>query len=351
MGKISRWKKVAGAVLLVFVAAIWAVRRFPEAGEWYARNLYPSIASFLSLFSSKLPFSLGDCWVAVASAGLLAYLVYAVYKRLGFVRVLVDVVLFLGFIYVWFYLAWGLNYFREDFYTRTGVPYRPYEETAFREFLDEYIDELNASYLPVIRIDTASVGREVKDGYDRIAGRFGMIRSEKVKRAKPMLWSGLMSKTGVLGYMEPFFAEFCLNRELLPVQYPQTYAHELSHRLGIASEAEANLYAYLVCSSSEVPEIRFSGYFSLFPYVMGNAAGVLPEEEYKALLKRVRPEIIETYRQKQAYWEARYSRSIGEMQYRFYNFFLKGNRISSGTANYSEVVGLLMAYRGQEKGA
>ena len=57
-----------------------------------------------------------------------------------------------------------------------------------------------------------------------------------------------MSRVAVTGYMGPFFTEFNLNQELLSVEYPFTYAHELAHRLGIASEAEANLYAYLVTS-------------------------------------------------------------------------------------------------------
>ena len=77
-----------------------------------------------------------------------------------------------------------------------------------------------------------------------------------------MLWSRLMSRVAVTGYMGPFFTEFNLNQELLSVEYPFTYAHELAHRLGIASEAEANLYAYLVTSAAQEPAIRFSGYFS-----------------------------------------------------------------------------------------
>ena len=52
------------------------------------------------------------------------------------------------------------------------------------------------------------------------------------------------SMVGVTGSMGPFFCEFTLNGDLLPPQYPATYAHELAHFLGITSEAEANFYAY-----------------------------------------------------------------------------------------------------------
>lgn len=330
--------------LAVLLMAIIAIRFTPAAAEGYARKVYPVISAFLSAVSAPFPFSLGDLFVVVSIVALLAYVGYAIYKRRPFGHTLFHVALFAGYVYIWFYLAWGLNYFRHDFYTRTGIPYAPYKMEAFRSFLDNYIDSLNNSYLNVKEIDTSLVQLEITEQYNRIAPQFGMLMPRQVRKPKPMWSSALMSKTGVLGYMEPFFSEFCLNKELLPVQYPQTYAHELSHRLSISNEAEANLYAYLACTASTVPEIKFSGYFSLFPYVMQNAAMALPEVEYKGLVKRIRPEIIGLYRQKQAYWESRYSSLIGNMQQKLYNFFLKGNNIPTGTANYSEVIGLLISY-------
>lgn len=336
-------------LLLLFLAVV-AIRVVPGGGEWYARKAYPVISAVLSAVSSKLPFSLGDVFVVCAAAGILFYLGYTLYRRRSFKNALAGTVIFLGYVYVWFYLAWGLNYSRADFYTRTGIPYAPFEAATFRTFAASYLDSLNAAYTEVETVDTASVQHEVTAQYNRIAARFGMFPPGAVKKPKPMLSSALMSKTGVLGYMEPFFSEFCLNRELLPVQYPATYAHELSHRLSIASEAEANLYAYLTCTASGQPVVKFSGYFSLFPYVMQNAAMSLPETEYKELLERVRPKIIGLYTRKRDYWEARYSRTLGEMQDAFYNFYLKGNNIPTGTANYSEVVGLLISYEQAHKG-
>jgi hypothetical protein len=119
----------------------------------------------------------------------------------------------------------------------------------------------------------------------------------------------------------------------------------MAHLLGISSEAEANLCSYLVCVRSDIPEIRFSGYFSILPYVIGNAYRLLPEEEYKLWVETLYPEVRQLYNDKNAYWQSRYSPLIGEAQDKMYNLFLKGNQISSGTANYSEVIALLMAYQ------
>ena len=192
-------------------------------------------------------------------------------------------------------------------------------------------------------IDSVGAMREVNEQYRRIAPRFGLVVEQKDLEVKPMLWSGGMSKVGVTGYMGPFFSEFNVNTEALGVEYPFTYAHELAHRLGIASEAEANLYAYLVCTQTEDTKVRFSGNFSLFGYVMGNARHLLSEQEYESLYKSIRAEVIELYKKHLNYWREKYSPTIGQLQNRLYNFYLKSNQVSSGTKNYSEVVGLLIS--------
>ena len=245
--------------------------------------------------------------------------------------------------YVWFYIAWGLNYFREDFFTRTRTTYVPFSSEHFQSFLDAYTDSLNASWVAIETIDREVVKEAVLDGYRKLPTRFGLTTPGAYLHPKTMLLSRLMSGVGVMGYMGPFFTEFNLNDQLLPVKYPATYAHEMAHVLSISNEAEANLYSYLICTGSSVPEIRFSGYFSLLPYVLSNAYVALDKDAFEAWKKRLRPEIKDLYNEKVAYWQSLYSPLIGEAQDVVYNLFLKGNKIPTGTANYSEVIALLIA--------
>lgn len=334
-----RWIILAAGLVLV-----WCVQASPAAGEWYARNVYPPVSSLLSRFSSFFPFSVGDCLIYGSIIGLCLYPFYARWRKRRWAVIAGRMAEYLFWIYLWFYLAWGLNYFRKDFFTRTEIPYAAYSADTFRSFLSAYTDSLNASFVPVEAIDKAVVAAETKKGYREIDGRFGLVRPAGYLRPKPMLIPSLMSGVGVLGYMGPFFIEYNLNPKLLPVQYPFTYAHEMAHVLGISSEAEANLYGFLVCARSEVPEIRFSAYFALLPYVLGNAYGLLPEEEFNAWKATISPEVKDLYNRKTAYWQSLYSPLIGEVQSTAYNWFLKGNNIPSGRKNYSEVVALLISY-------
>ena len=134
-----------------------------------------------------------------------------------------------------------------------------------------------------------------------------------------------------------------MNPDLLPVQYPSTYAHELAHVLGVSNEAEANFYAYRICTASSNPEIRYSGYFSLLGHVLVNAKRVLSTEEFETWKAEIRPEVRAMYNDEAAYWNARYSPLIGKIQDKVYDLYLKWNGIPTGKESYSEVVSLVIS--------
>lgn len=83
---------------------------------------------------------------------------------------------YLLWIYVWFYLAWGLNYSQKNFYERTGIPYTAYTPEIFNEFVDNYISKLNESYVPVNRIDKEVIRKEAVRQYNLISDTLGIHR-------------------------------------------------------------------------------------------------------------------------------------------------------------------------------
>lgn len=353
-GKKRKIRIIRRLVLLCLMLMVWGVRYFPGCGEFYARKLYPAISTVLSLFSFSLPFSLGDVFIYSASLGVVVYLVFIFLRRSRIKKGLIRTLEFLCWVYVWFYLSWGLNYFRENFYTRNNIQPLAFQKERFQSFLDDYVEELNHAYRSIqypeklTEVRQVFMLQEAQKGYRKIASRFGMVEPTLSMSPKPMLFNRMMSSVGVLGYMGPFFAEFHLNRELLLVQYPFSYVHEMAHRLGVANEAEANLYAFIVTSGSEDPLLRFSGYLGVFGYVAGNARKVLNEEEYARFRGMVSPDIFTLYREIGVHWDSLYSPWIGELQHKVYNLFLKGNNIPSGTLNYAEVVGLIIAWQDAE---
>lgn len=346
----GKTKTIRYSLLGILLVTIWLTQALPPMGNAYARSVYPAASFLLSSFSRLAPFAVGDLFIFLSIAGLVAYPFYArLCRKQKWRKTLARCGEYLLWIYVWFYLAWGLNYSQPDFYERTGIPYTPFEEGAFETFANDYITRLNRSYTPLKSIPKELIHEECVRIYSELADSLGIRRPPShPPKGKTMLFTPLVSKVGVTGSMAPFFNEFTLNGDLLPVGYPATYAHEFSHWLGISSEAEANFYAYQVCTRSKAAGIRFAGYFSVLRHVLRNARSVLPEEKYAALFARIRPEVLAEAEKSHAYWMEKYSPLVGNIQSRIYDLYLKGNGIGSGRRNYSEVVGLLVSYRNRK---
>jgi len=336
---------------LPFLAILFVIlcRYQPAFAEGYARIVYPPLSAVLSAFSSIFPFSLEEVLVVVIILWMFLFPVWKRRKGCSWKSIWGREVEMLVWVYIWFYFGWGLNYFRYNVYIRLQVEPVAYHKEQFLDFLNTYTERLNASYMEKVDVSMETMDNEVKAFYGRLPQSAGLVRPRSFQSPKFFAFTPLYSGVGVLGSMGPFFAEAQLNRDLLPVQLPFTFAHEFSHLLGVSNEAEANYWAYRACTESDVPEMRYAGYFGLFPYVLSNASSLLTKEQFQEWVRTIRPEIIATHNEKQKYWKERYSPMIGKVQEVAYNFFLKGNKIPSGRKNYAEVISLLLSLQ-KEKG-
>ena len=331
------------ALLLASIAFITLCRYQPDIAEWYARTVYLALSGALSAFSSLFPFPLMELLVVSLLLWLIFYPVWKRKKGIPWRKILLREMEMLAWVYVWFYMGWGLNYFRYNIYTRLQTPPVAYEEQHFKDFLKDYTERLNTTYQSETEIDLEKLKEYVHTFYAKLPSTYGLTQPKKWQEPKDFIFTSLYNKVGVLGSMGPFFAEAQLNGDLPKVQHPFTYVHEFSHLLGVSNEAEANYWAYRACTESSSTALQYCGYFGLFPYVLSNASYLLSKEDFQAWIQTVRPEVIEQYKEKNRYWQERYSPIIGSIQDFTYNLFLKGNKIASGKKNYAEVIGLLLS--------
>ena len=342
--KLSCIRRILLLFLLLFVVI---ARLFSGVAEFYARDIYPLLSGLLIRAASIVPFSLTEITVVVFVLCILAYPVCTLLKkgRHAWKHVLVCEVEMLLWFYVWFYWGWGINYFRYDFYRRSETHFASFDKDEFVGFLSEYTDSLNAAYRDCFTVSISEAAIEVKNTYSKLPMKWGLLKPIAAINPKKLMVNPLYSKVGVMGYIGPFYAEMHLNHQLLPEQYPFTYAHELSHVLGVSSEAEANFWAYTICTHSANDNIRYSGYMGILSYVIGNARQVLDREEYTSWLNSIDERILREYSSYVKYWRALYSPMIGEIQNVLYDWFLKGNQIHSGIKNYSQVVRMIISCR------
>lgn len=335
-------------VLSLLLLLVLATRYVPGIGEWYAVHLYPTISLVLSAIASIVPFSFEEWIVIMGILFLLVYPVVAAIRREGALRILMAEVEAVLWLVAWFYVGWGCNYNRASFYERVEVMPVATDSLFFSEFLYDYADSINALYADPYSLTHAEAEFLIKSQYDVLPSSFGLTRPCSFQHPKVVAFNRLYSAVGVLGYMGPFMGESQLNLQLLPEQYPFTYAHELAHLLGISSEAEANYWAYLVCTTSANPLLRYSGYYCILPYLSNNASALLSSDDYWAWRERLDPRIIESLIRKQEFWQAQRIGWIDELQESFYDWYLRSNQIPSGRANYSQVIQMILSVRTQQ---
>lgn len=342
--KIVPMKKVVAFILpLLLLAFTVLCRIFPLVAQWYAEVCYPLIARALSRVSSVTILSIDELAILLAGVWLLGIVVLWCFHRLRLKRFLYAFVLSMLWIYVWFYMAWGNNYFRSHIYTRAEVAPVAYNDSLFEHFAFQFADSLNAVYTLADLTDVDSMIAQVTQYYQHLPSSMGLLAPSECRKPKTLLFNRLYTSVGVLGFMGPFFNEFHLNADLLPMQYPFTYAHELSHTLGVTNEAEANYWAFCACNASSIPSVRYSAYLAVFPYVVGNAYQAFPPDMFKDWMQHIPTEVVSDYERQRTFWKEHYSPLLGAVQDYIYQLYLKGNNIPSGTRNYAEVVQLLLS--------
>lgn len=328
-------------VLILFTVSIEILKRIPSVAGFYSASVYPSISHGLHWFSSFFSFSLYDMLIPLLILMLGIILWKCVKRAWKQALFLLLVTLLSG--WMAFQLSWGINYFRPDFYSRTGIAYAEADSVSYLKFVDRYLERLNDSYPSDIHLDKEKARMHAVAGFDSIASRFKLSYLPDHPKVKLMTSSDAYAKVGVLGYYGPFFSEVHVNDHLKPQQYPFVLTHELAHLSGVTSEAEANFYAWEITKNSTDSLIRFSAYYSLLPHVLSNAQRILSKERYKEIVSKIDSEIIVLHMNTRDYWDSLYSEKWGAMQNKIYDFYLKNNNIPTGRSNYSEVIGMILS--------
>ncbi|MDO5571451.1 MAG: DUF3810 domain-containing protein [Bacteroidales bacterium] len=335
------------ALLAISVLLVGLIELGKLSNDWivyYNTRIYPVLMTIINPISSLMPVSIYDLFIFVAVVFLI-YLIVCLFRKGKRIKGLTSLIIMGCVIYCCFYLEWGYNYFAPGFYAKNDIKYESYDSVRFDMFLKDYISKLNESYVDSVSVNEETMWADIKGRYSDVKDDFNLPNLPKGYKSKWMIFSDIYAKMGVKGYYGPFFFETHINRNLLKDEIPATAAHETAHLLGVTSEAEANFYSYIITTGSKDRDIRFSGYFSIMPYVISNARGVLSDNDFKNMVSLISPQVKQKYELKNKHWFSLYSPLIGNIQDWIYNIYLKGNNIPSGTANYSQVVGMIISYQ------
>ena len=358
--KWRHWVLISLLLIILFIksSVYWSLE--------YTFRFYPYIGWTLSHISGIFPFAIGDLFIALSISWVILYPVYqiCIKKKLikkGWLRqdatllkkrmVFCHVAEYLLWVYAWFYLAWGLNYSQPIIFMRMRMMPAKVSKQTLQDFANRYVDSINYLSESISYKDLKKRTQdEVLHGYNQLPLRMGINSPfNQHPRVKTMVFTPLSSMAGVTGSMGPFFCEFTLNGDILPHDYPATYAHEFAHFLGVANEGEANFYSYIVCTASADKQVRFSGYYHIFFHVLNNVFDILGEKEGERFLKHIRPEIIQLAKSDRRYWLSKRCKALDAAQDFIFELYLRGNHVAEGRKSYSGVIGLILAWEEKNK--
>lgn len=338
----SRGKIIFNILPFVLAALVFSGVRLgavhPELIEhYYSRGLYPVVAAFISKLSGIISFSLWDLFWIVLVIMVFAGIILALCRKIAFSHFILRFMQMIAMLYSVFYMFWGYNYFRPDIETRLGWHRITPGENTFRVILDTLIAGVNKTYIPVTSTDYPLIEQKLEESYRMNSRNLQLTYPNGSRKPKTILVSSYFAKSGVSGYFGPFFNEVHLNEYQLPQDYPFNLAHEKAHQFGLANEAEANLAAFIVCTSSSDRRLNYSGYVNLLLYFLDEARD-LPD--YHDFMKKLDRKVLEDLVKREDYYDKLRSRRLENIQAAANNAYLKSQRIEKGIKNYDQVVAL-----------
>ncbi|HEY6503122.1 MAG TPA: DUF3810 domain-containing protein [Chitinophagaceae bacterium] len=325
---------------------------------WVERNytygVYPVISKTQRFLFGWIPFSIGDLFYAF----LVLVIIFRTFRflkllfrkkltRKYFASGLQQAIFFFLFVYVFFNLLWGLNYNRVGIAAQLDLRVKKYSLADLDTLTSEIQRKLNSYAVLVSEEQRDSLNRkkrlfnESDKAYDHVVKEFPFLKYQP-KSIKPSLFSYLGNYLGFQGYYNPFSGEGQVNTTIPRFLEPFVTSHEIAHQLGYARENEANFVAFLACRSFPSDAFKYSMYFDMYNYAIGEV-----RRRDTALAKRfqqkLHPQVVSDIKEFRDF-HRRYKNPVEPIVMWGYGHYLKANNQPAGKETYNEVVTWLIAY-------
>jgi len=357
--KICEWCSVPTIVLLFLAILSVAVRIVSGLSKGFSDffNLY--ISSFIRMILAKItnifPFSVAET-IVISIPVIVFVLIFSVImvqktdtKKMA--RYTSSLLAVLMFMYSVFTLGFSVGYRGTSLEEKLGIERKAVgaedlmsTAIVLRDNIEKLIPEISYKSLSssIMPYSLTEMKKKVSEAYSKASEKYDFIRDFS-SNVKSISLSVPMTYTHISGVYTYFTGEANININFPDYTLPYTTAHEMSHQRGIAREDEANFMAFLVCMESDDPYVRYSGYFSLFEYVV-SALYSANSDMYYEVFGDADDEIkheINAYRE----FYSRYNKpAVSNISTAINDNFLKSQGQSEGTRSYGRVVDLAVAY-------
>ncbi len=338
--KIVSW--ILPVLAIVFYILTRILANFSQFTERiYSQGIYPYLASAVSFFSRWFAFSLDDLFYFLLILSLFTLIVLVIFRKIKLAKAGKYILNVVAAVFILFYFLWGFNYFREDLNGRLDIQDKQSDKDEFLMVLKNLVEETNHSYHSFKSLGKTEIDSLVEASYKKLAPVLKLKYPAGTRRPKSISLSQFFAKAGISGYYGPFFNEVHVNNEVLPVEYPFVLAHEKAHQFGVTSEAEANFYAWLVCSQSSSVKLRYSGYLTILRYFINQG---YRSDGFQEIIKELDEKVKQDYREIREHWMKLQNEKVDRVATKVNDTYLKTNKVEKGIEDYQGVVKYVMDF-------
>lgn len=328
----------------------------PEIIEsYYSRGLFIGIRAVFDHTIGLLPIP----FLYVLLLGAFCFISYRIFRKkvkgLSFTHRLLNflfsLLAVLSALVFFFLVLWGFNYARIPVEQQMGINPTPLSKKELtQEFLESttalqnayhQIKDKDETYFKSYIFDQ-SFEQKIRAEVSRTFQELDYPIYPNV-RARLLYPKGSLLRISTAGFYLPFTGECHIDPGLHPLQIPAVMAHEFAHGYGIGDEGSCNFFAYLACSASNDPIIKYAGLLSYWRSVASQYRSIAPEE-YKLARAKLPQGIINHLRQIRTEMD-KYPDLFPAVRDATYNAYLKTQGVEEGLRSYSRVVLLVQAYR------
>jgi len=349
---VRNWAWALIGLLALFFRVLAGL--FPElTDQFYSRTVFPTIRNGIDRSLGYLPFPSVYLFIGLIFL-LLGLSLRRFFQREGgknraryFVQASANG---LGGLLFFFLLLWGYNYQRTPIFQQLNLHPNPLNRQQLTQEIKHTL-QLASRDRERITADTTALTELME--YPALEDLVRATMQENLDvlglnysgypRTKQFPPEGFMRRMGILGIYFPFTGESYLDPSLHALEKPFTLAHEMAHSYGVTDEGEANFIAWVICTRSEKPILRYPAHLLLLRYQLrdyhemdSNGALCLMETFPRGIIQ----DLIAIRESSEAYppiWL--------ELSRKANDLFLKSQGVKAGIKSYQQLPMLAFAWR------
>ena len=272
---------IAAGVLLA--ASLVLRQLFAHLGT----SLFPAYRTFsrawislLAHLTSIAPFALWDILALALIIAAIAVLVRCILRRRGFALWAAVVALAVSWTYFSFTAGWALNHYAPPLSREIGLEIRESSVDELEDATRYYLEQAArlAPQVPrdadghLVRQDFFELAGIAGSSYGGLGQRWEIFAGPQLPVKALLVYGPILLYSGHTGIFWAPTGESGVPLDCADADRPFIMCHEAAHRLGIASEREANFAAFLACTANGDVRFRYAGYLSAFGYCLNALA-------------------------------------------------------------------------------